>query len=175
MPFVPSENADNSKRDTMGRENVKWMGVSVIAVLAFVAGYWPQNQKYLNAVEDLRSSDKQMREARASLRIYYLENMVLQVLERTAHKEYEEARSLTTQFFVEVRADMARPDMTKYSAELKGILDKRDAIEDALEKEDAASRDVLRGVMQQLAKIVTPPPTTDEPPPVLRSTPTPNN
>ena len=150
----------------MGRKDVRWLGVSVIAVLAFVAGYWPQNQKYSNAVEDLRSSDKEMREARANLRIYYLENIMLQVLDRSAHKEYKEAQNLTTQFFVELRADMARPDMAKYSAELKGILDKRDAIEDALEKEDSASRDVLRGVMQQLAQIVTPPPTTDEPPPV---------
>lgn len=131
----------------MGRDNIKWMGFIVIAVLAFAAGYWPQHQKYLNAVEDLHSSDKQMKESMASLRIYYLENMMLQVLDRTAHKEYKEARSLTTQFFVEVRADMARPDMTKYSAELKDILDKRDAIENALEKEDSASRDLLRGVM----------------------------
>jgi hypothetical protein len=175
MPLVPSENADNSKRDTMGRDNVKWIGAGVIAVLAFVAGYWPQHQKYLNAVEDLHSSDKQMREAMASLRIYYLENIMLQVLDRTAHKEYKEARSLATQFFIEVRADMARPDMTKYSAELKDILHKSDIIENVLEKEDTASRDVLRGVMQQLARIVTPPPTTDEPPPVLRGTPVPNN
>jgi hypothetical protein len=159
----------------MGRDSVRWMGGSVIAVLAFVAGYWPQHDRYLNAVEDLRSSDKQMREARASLRIYYLENMMLQVLDLTAHKEYREARDLTTQFFVEVRADMARPDMTKYSAELKGILDKRDAIENALEKEDSASRDLLRGVMQQLARMVTPPPMADDPPPILSGTPAPQS
>jgi len=159
----------------MGRDKVRWMGFIVIAVLAFAAGYWPQREKYLNAVEDLHSSDKQMREAMASLRIYYLENIMLQVLDLTAHKEYKEAEGLTTQFFAELRADMARPDMAKYSAELKGILDKRDIIEAALGKEDAVARDVLRGVMQQLAQIVTPPPATDEPPPVLRGTPTPKN
>ena len=175
MLFAPSENADNSKRDTMGRDNVRWMGFIVIAVLAFTVGYWPQRQKYLNAVEDLHSSDKQMKESMASLRIYYLENMMLQVLDLTAHKEYKEARSLTTQFFVEVRADMARPDMTKYSAELKGILDKRDLIEASLEKEDSASRDLLRGVMQQLARIVTLPSMADDPPSILRGTPAPQS
>jgi len=159
----------------MGRKDVRWLGVSVIAVLAFVAGYWPQNQKYSNAVEDLRSSDKEMREARANLRIYYLENIMLQVLDRSAHKEYKEAQNLTTQFFVELRADMARPDMAKYSAELKGILDKRDAIEDALEKEDSASRDLLRGVMQQLARMATPPPMSDDLPPILRGSPAPQS
>jgi hypothetical protein len=175
MPFVPSENADNSNWDTMGRDNAQWMGVGVIAVLAFVAGYWPQHQKYLNAVEDWRSADKQMMEARASLRVYYLENIMLQVLDRTAHKEYEEARSLTTKFFVEVRADMARPDMSKFHSELQQIMDKSDIIESALEKEDPGSPDVLRGVMQQLARIVAPPPETSGPPPFLKTTPVPQS
>lgn len=159
----------------MGRDNVRWIGIGIVAVLAFTAGYWPQHQKYLNANEDLRSSDRQMREAMSSLRIYYLENIMLQVLDRTAHNEQQEAQDLVKQFFIEVRADMARPDMTKYSAELKNILDKSDLIEESVGKEDPASRDVLRGVMQQLARIVTPPPATDEPPPVLRGTPTPQN
>ncbi|MBI1738098.1 MAG: hypothetical protein HYR58_02490 [Acidobacteria bacterium] len=147
----------------------------VVVVLAFVAGYWPQHQKYLNALGDLRIADKQLMEARANERIYHLENTMLQVLDHTAHKEYKEAQSLTTQFFVEVRADMARPDMTKFRSELQQILDKSDIIENALQKEDPASRDALRGVMQQLAQMVALPPVTSEPPPFLKTTPVPEN
>lgn len=161
----------------MGRHNQSagWIGIGIVAVVAFAAGYWPQNQKYLNANEDLQASDRQLREAMSSLRVYYLENIMLQVLDRTAHKEYQEAQNFVTQFFVEVRADMARPDMAKYSAELKDILDKSDLIEASLEKEDLASRDVLRGVMKQLAKMVTPPSAANEPPPFLRGAPVPQN
>ena len=175
MPFVLSQNTDNPKWGAMGRNNTTWIGIGIVAVLAFAAGYWPQHQKYMNANEDLRASDKQMREAVSSLRIYYLENIMLQILDRTAHKEYQEAQDFAKQFFVEAQIDMTRPDMAKYRAELKDILDKSDLIEDSLRKEDLASRDVLRGVMKQLAKMVTPPPKADEPPLVLRGTPVPQN
>mgnify|MGYP001594262555 FL=1 len=100
-------------------DSAKLLGAVVIAALAFMAGYWPQHQKYLNAIGDLRIADKQLIEARAHQRIYHLENMMLQVLDHTAHKEYKEAKSLTTQFFVEVRADMAQPDMSKFRSELQ--------------------------------------------------------
>lgn len=159
----------------MRRDSVRFIGACAIAVLAFAAGYWPQHQKYLNALEDLRAADKQMMDTMASQRIYYLENIMLQVLDSTAHEEYKEAQSLAAQFFVEIRANMARPDMAKYNAPLKEILDKSDIIVGALEKQDPASRDVLRGVMQQLARIVTPPPTASEPPPFLKTTPVPQS
>ena len=175
MAFVSPENADNSNRVLMHRDNVKLIGAGLFAVLTFAAGYWSQHQQYLNALQDLRASDKQMMEAMASQRIYYLENIMLQVLDHAAHKEFDEAQRLATLFFVEVRADMARPDMTKYNAALKEILDKSDLIKNAIEKQDPASRDVLRGIMQQLARIVTPPPTASEPPPLLRAPPVPRS
>jgi hypothetical protein len=159
----------------MPRNASRLVVIAVVAVVAFTVGYWPQHERYLNVLEELRASDKQMMTALARQRVYFLENMMLQVLDLTAHKEFKEAQTLTAQFFVEVRSSMARPDMTQYSAEFKSILDKSDAINDALQKEDPASRDILRGVMQQLARIATPPQAANEPPPVVPAPPAPQN
>jgi hypothetical protein len=139
----------------------------IVAVLAFVAGYWPQHQKYLGALEELHASDQKMLAVQASQRIFYMENLMLQVLDLTAHQELKEAHKLASQFFLEVRANMARPDMAQYSNQLKAIAEKSDAIEAAIDKQDTASRDLLRDVMQELAQIAAPPPTVKEPPELL--------
>ena len=159
----------------MRRDASRFLINGVIAVLAFAAGYWPQHQRYLDVLGQLRASDKQMVAALASQRVYYLENMMLQVLDLTAQKDFKEARQVAQQFFVELRASMARPDMTQFSTDLKAILEKGDAIDDALQKEDPASRDILRGVMQQLAKIAMPPPAASEPPLVVPAPPAPQS
>lgn len=159
----------------MARHTGKVIGLMAIAAVAFLAGYWPEHQRYLNASSDLRLTDTQLREARGRERVYRLENMLLQALDRTAHKEYKEARVIASEFFIEVRADIARPDMTRFAPELKEILEKSDAIKDALEQEDQSARDLVRGVMQQLAKLVSPPPAASEPPPVISVTQTPQS
>ena len=60
----------------MSRVHARMLGAGLIAALAFAAGYWPQHEKYLNALQDLHASDKQMTEAMGSQRIYYLENRI---------------------------------------------------------------------------------------------------
>jgi hypothetical protein len=159
----------------MQRKGSTLLMMGVVAIVAFAAGYWPQHERYVNAMEQLRASDKQMLAAMASQRIVYLENMMLQVLDLTAHQDYKEAHTLLGQFFVEVHANMARPDMSQYSSQLKAILEKRDAIEAAVEKRDPASRDVLREVMQQLGRIAAPPPPAKEPPVLIPAPAAPQN
>lgn len=146
-----------------------------VAVLAFAAGYWPQHQMYVDAMEELRTADQQMMAAQASQRIFYMENLMLQVLDLTAHQQSKEAHTLASQFFLEVRANVARPDMALYSHQLKAILEKSDAIESALDNQDPASRDVLRDVMQQLAHIAAPPQKVNAPPELLQTPAAPPN
>jgi len=159
----------------MARKTADFVGILAIAAISFAAGYWPEHRKYLNAVGDLRLADRQLTDVMGRLRIYHLENLLLQALDHTAHKEHKEAQIVAEQFFIEVRAEMARPDMTKFNPELKEILDKSDVIKTALEKGDQAARDMLRGVMQKLAKIAGPPPTASEPPAVLGASPAPRS
>jgi hypothetical protein len=159
----------------MKRRGSELLTAGIVAVLAFAAGYWPQHAKYLSALEELRESDKQMLAAQASQRIFYLDNMMLQVLDLTAHQDYKEAHTLTAHFFVEIRAAVARPDMAQYSSQLKSILDKSDAVEAAIDKQDSASRDVLRDVMRQLGHMAAPSPIVREPPPLLQTPAAPPN
>lgn len=154
----------------MKRRSMNIAGILIVAALSFVAGYWPEHQRYLDAVGDLRHADKQVNEAMGRQRVYHLENMLLQALDRAAHKEYDAAQALTTEFFLEVRANMARPDMAQFNPQLKEILEKSDSITAALDKEDQAARDLLRGVMQKLARMASPPPTASEPPAVISVT-----
>lgn len=158
----------------MARKSIGLFGILVIAALSFAAGYWPEHQKYINAVGDLQVADRQLNEAMGRQRICHLESMMLHVLDRTAQKDYREAQNLATQFFIEVRADIARPDMVKFKPELQAILDKSDGIKDALQEKDSATREALREVMERLARIVAPP-TASEPPAVLRASPAPES
>ena len=151
----------------MRRRGTGLLMTGFVAVLAFAAGYWPQHKKYLGAMEELHTSDQKMLAALASQRIFYMENLMLQVLDLTAHQESKEAHRLASQFFLEVRANVARPDMAQYSNQLKAIAEKSDAIEAAIDKQDPASRDLLRNVMQELAKIAAPQPNVKEPPELL--------
>ena len=154
----------------MTRTKIGLIGVLIISVLSFMAGYWPQHTKYLDTASDLKLADKQLREAMNRQRIYRLENVLLQALNHTAHDEFKEAQDQTTQFFIEVRTDMSRPDMRQYAADLKDILAKSAEIDHALALKDQRAREMLRGVMQQLARLVGPEPTLSEPPPTIRVT-----
>ena len=159
----------------MRRNSISIIGFLAVAALSFMAGYWPEHQRYLNAVGDLGLADKQLNDVMGRQRVYHLENMLLQALDHAAHKEYKEAQGQATQFFLEVRADMARPDMTKFNPQLQEILGKSDAIKEALEREDQSARDKLRGVMQQLAQMASPAPTASEPPPIISVSPVPQS
>ena len=157
----------------MTKKSVGILGVLIISALSFLAGYWPEHQKYVNTAEDLSHADKQLREALNRQRIYHLENVLLQALNHAAHDEFKEAQDRTSQFFIEVRADMIRPDMKMYASDFKNILEKGDEIEHALEQKDQSARDMLRGVMQQLARLAGPEPTLSEPPPAFKISPAP--
>lgn len=154
----------------MARKSIGLVGILVIAAFAFAAGYLPEHRKHMDAAGDLQVADQQLTEAMGRLRIVHLENLLLQALDRAAQKDYEGAQNRVTQFFVEVRATLARPDMGKFKPELQAILERCDGIQKALEKEDPGARDTLSEVMQQLARIVSPP-ATSEPPAILRATP----
>jgi hypothetical protein len=151
----------------MARKSVGIAGILVIAVLSFAAGYWPEHQKYLDTVGDLRLADKRVSDVMGRQRIYHLENILLQALDHAAHNEYKEAQALAAEFMLEIRTDIARPDMTKFKPELLEILNKSDGIKGALDKKDQAARDMMRGVMQQLARMAGPPPTASDPPAVI--------
>ena len=157
----------------MTRTKIGLIGVLIISVLSFMAGYWPQHTKYLDTASDLKLADKQLREAMGRQRIYRLENVLLQALDYAAHDEFKEAQDQTTQFFIEARAEISRPDMRQYSADLKDILAKSTEIDHALALKDQRAREMLRGVMQQLGKLVGPEPTLSEPPPAYKVAPSP--
>ncbi len=158
----------------MTQKRTTIIAILLIGAAAFLAGYWPEHQKYLDTMGDLRLTDKQLTAAKGRERIYHLENMLLQALDHTARNEYKDAQALATEFFAEARADMGRPDMTKFTPDLKEILEKSEPINEALRREDPSSRDLLRDVMQQLARVAGPP-TASEPPPIISVVPTPQN
>lgn len=151
----------------MSRRFLTFLTVLGVAGFAFLAGYWPEHQRYLRARADLRDADKKLVEARSRLRICHLQTILLQVLEQTVRKQHKEAGELLVQFFVEVRADVSLPDMAKFKTQLEAILEQSDLVRVAIEKDDPAARDLVRELMRDLAKIVEPP-KPSEPPVILR-------
>jgi hypothetical protein len=150
------------------------LGMFVLAGLAFVAGYWSEHMKYLRSVADLRDTDKVLAEARARQRMYHLEISLLKVLERSAARDYKEAEILARDFFIEVQAELARPDMTSFKSELQDIAANADEVRLKLDRGDQSVRDLLRGMMLRIAQAVEPP-TPSDPPAILPSAPAPQN
>jgi len=151
----------------MNRRVLTLLTLFSVAVFAFLAGYWPERQRYLRARADLRDADREIADARSRLRIGHLQTLLLRILEQTGQKKQKRSDALLIQFVVEARAYVSRPDMAKYKTQLEAILEKSDPLRAALENDDPAARDLLHGLMRDLAKIVDPP-RPSEPPAILR-------
>ena len=122
------------------------IAVALIAA-AYLAGYWPQHQRILRLDEELRMTSSRLAEAQAEIRIYQLENRLLNLMEKTEQKNYGEAQKLSTDFFDRVRAEVPQAGKAPVQSLLESTLQKRDAVTAGLTKGDSATLDLLEQML----------------------------
>ena len=131
------------------------IAVALIAA-AYLAGYWPQHQRILRLDEELRMTSSRLTEAQAEIRIYQLENRLLNLMEKTEQKNYGEAQKLSTDFFDRVRAEVPQAGKAPVQSFLESTLQKRDAVTAGLTKGDLATLDLLRQILVGFRQVVEP-------------------
>ena len=120
---------------------------AALVAAAYLAGYWPQHQRVWSLDEDLRLANSRLADAQAEIRIYQLENRLLNLMEKTEQKNYGEAQKLSTDFFDRVRSEIPRARKASLQSLLEFTLQKRDAVTAGLTKGDLATLDLLRQIL----------------------------
>ena len=129
---------------------------AALVAAAYLAGYWPQHQRVLSLDEDLRLANSRLADAQAEIRIYQLENRLLNLLEKTEQKNYGEAQKLSTDFFDRVRSEIPQAGKASVQSLLESTLQKRDAVTAGLTKGDLATPDLLRQILVGFRQAVAP-------------------
>jgi hypothetical protein len=130
--------------------------VLLLVVAAYLAGYLPAQNQVAELRNQLRLADQELQDARARMRVAHLEYLLLQAMDSSAQNDFEIARNQAANFFIELRATAARPDMDKYRAELTALAGHNDDVDVALQKKDQAGRDKMRAMLKRLVSISEP-------------------
>jgi len=115
----------------------------LIVVLAFIAGYWPQHTKLLEAQAKLVEMSTQLANAESTNRLCQLQDQLLTLVQVTGDKNYADASALSTKFFDEVRSEARRTTDPALKSSLESVLNQRDAVTVALAQGDPAAHELL--------------------------------
>lgn len=136
----------------------------VIAMLllagAYVGGYWPEHRELTAAQSELQSTKIRLAEAEDKIRMYQLENRILGVIEKATDKNYGDAQKLSTEFFDQVRPEIARTAQDSFRTSLESALLKRDQVTAGLTQGDPAVLDLLRQMLVNFRQVLGSEPAT---------------
>ncbi len=122
----------------------------IVAVVLFLAGFWPQRQRAVAAERDVASLRTQVSELEARNRGAGLLADVLSVEDAVARKDYGLARQLASTFFDRVRAEAADSPLPELRSSLVPVLAARDSVIGALAQVDDQVEIKLQEVQRQL-------------------------
>jgi hypothetical protein len=150
--------------------------IVVLAVVAYVAGYWPEYQQRRALETELAAVRSERDELDGQVRVARLLGQLLNVTEAVAALNFGQAQTLSSTFFDEVRGEAARTESADVRAALEAIHQNRDAVTSALARGDADVMGTLRSMQVRLretlgypvaatAPVVTPLPAPTPAPP----------
>jgi hypothetical protein len=152
--------------------------IVVLAVVAYIAGYWPEYQRRVALESEVASlrSERDSLDARA--RLARLLGLLLNVTEAVNAMNFGQAQTMSSTFFDDVRAEEALTEDSELRATLEGIHQNRDAVTSALARGDAGILATLHSMQIRLRQALGyPVPNTAPtmpPPPAAPATPTPD-
>lgn len=133
--------------------------VVLLAVGAFVAGWWPQRERRVRAEAESTDRLRQLDEARAELgraeareRLGRLFGRFLALRDAVASGNFGEARTLSSPFFDRVSDEAGRTADATVRTSLEAVLARRDAVTAALAREEASVRDALVPIERELRR-----------------------
>ncbi len=116
----------------------------------YLAGYWPERGRRLQAEQAAATAQAQLAEAQARLRLLELADQVLAAVQHLADKNYGLAREQASRFFDAARAELAQTQKPEVRAALEAALQPRDALIASLTQGDPAAAAALYGVLEKL-------------------------
>jgi len=143
--------------------------VIVVGAAAYVAGYWPEQQRRMALEREVAALRAQVTDLEARVRAGRLLGQLLNVTEAVAALNYGQAQTLSSTFFDDVRTEAARAPGEEMRSALEGVHQRRDAVTSALARGDASVMDTLRTIQLKLRELLGYPvvPTTSQPPDAL--------
>ena len=135
--------------------------IVVLAVVAYVAGYWPEYQRRVALEGEVASLRAERDDLDARVRAGRLLGSLLNVTEAVSAMNFGQAQTLSSAFFDDVRAEEARAEGGSMGAMLAAIQQSRDVVTSALARGDAAVITTLRSMQIQLREALgypVPPP-----------------
>lgn len=139
--------------------------VIVVGAAAYVAGYWPEQQRRMALETEVAALRAQVADLEARVRGGRLLGQLLNVTEAVAALNYGQAQALSSTFFEDVRTEEARAPGAEMRSALEGVHQRRDAVTSALARGDASVMDTLRTVQLQLRELLGYPVFPTIPPP----------
>ena len=145
---------------------------AVVVVLligaAYVAGYWPERNRRLQAETEATTLREQLAGSSARVRTAALLGQVLTVKEATMRQNYGQAANLASSFLDAVRAEAASTPDSGLRQGLNEALASRDGVISALAQADPRAVGILHGIELGLRTTLgysapTDPPTTPGP------------
>jgi type II secretory pathway pseudopilin PulG len=132
--------------------------VVLLVAAAFVAGYWPERQRLVQAQAEATELRSQLAEARSQLaeaeakgRLGRLFGQFLALQDAVSTGNYGEAQTLSSAFFDRVRDEEGRADASVRAA-LDAVMLRRDAVTAGLARGEGSVREVLVPVERELRR-----------------------
>ena len=120
------------------------IGVLVIAVVAYVAGFWPEHRRVLDGQARIGALEQQLAVAEGRIRLAETLGRLLRLSDAVAVRNYGEAATLSSSFFDAIRAESSSAAPPEVQAVLQQILKTRDQVTTAIAATDPALATLLK-------------------------------
>lgn len=128
--------------------------ILVLIATAFVAGYWPQRQRWVAAEADNAFLRSQVASLEDRVRLARLHGELLNLIDAVTAMNYGQAQTLSSAFFDNVRDEAGRTQNADFRAALQNGLGSRDEVTGALAKGDPSILEALRRLEQRLREVL---------------------
>ena len=133
--------------------------VVLLAAGAFLAGYWPQRQKLVQAQAEAAELQRQLSEARSQVagsearaRLGRIFGEFLALDDAVAAGNFGEARTLSSSFFDQVREEGSKTTDATVRTALDAVLLRRDTVTAGLARGEGSVREVLVPIERELRR-----------------------
>jgi hypothetical protein len=124
-----------------------YLAFVILLAVSFVAGYWPQHKKLLQAQGELAETSARLSKAESTVRLCQLQAQLVTLIQETENKNFADASELSTKFFDGLRREVANTSPSGLKSSLQSALSQRDAVTAALAKGGPKAHDLLEQML----------------------------
>ena len=128
------------------------LAVLIVAAVAgaYFAGREPERRARIPAETALATARADLERAEARNRLYRLQSQLIDLFGTVEARNFGEAQGKATSFFDALRAEAVRRDQEHVRGALEALLADRDSLTIAINRNDPAAVEMLRGALARL-------------------------